>query len=266
MPKSVQHQLKLTKNLKFYEADKLKSKSKSKSSKTPTSAKKYEQMYLKPSSTFHQSTPSTCQTCKMEYIKGLEEDEKVHLKFHDFIVNGIQLKLNQKSSKDGNIYKFKWSDLSASQKMKINEVLFIVNKELGSASELSKSAQESCVFFVYLSEDSKVLGVLIAEPITSGYKAIHRSKTENDSVGLKENVEMDHQNPVKCLCGISRIWVHSHHRNKRIGSMLLESCCNNFIYGMILSPSDLAFTQPTDSGAKLASSFCKGSFNVYVEK
>jgi GNAT superfamily N-acetyltransferase len=54
------------------------------------------------------------------------------------------------------------------------------------------------------------------------------------------------------LLGISRIWTSPKHRRQGIASRLVACAAENFVYGMKLSEGQIAFSQPTDSGAYFA--------------
>ena len=54
------------------------------------------------------------------------------------------------------------------------------------------------------------------------------------------------------VVGVSRIWTSKAFRHKGIANNLLECVLNQFIYGMELEPQQVAFSQPTESGAALA--------------
>ncbi|KAJ9611656.1 hypothetical protein H2200_004840 [Cladophialophora chaetospira] len=54
------------------------------------------------------------------------------------------------------------------------------------------------------------------------------------------------------VVGVSRIWTSKAFRHKGIALNLLDCVTNQFIYGLELEPQQIAFSQPTDSGAALA--------------
>lgn len=54
------------------------------------------------------------------------------------------------------------------------------------------------------------------------------------------------------VVGVSRIWTSRAFRHKGIANNLLECVMNQFIYGMEIEPLQVAFSQPTESGAALA--------------
>ncbi|KIW10904.1 hypothetical protein PV08_10203 [Exophiala spinifera] len=54
------------------------------------------------------------------------------------------------------------------------------------------------------------------------------------------------------VVGVSRIWTSRAFRHKGIANNLLECVMSQFIYGMEIEPHQVAFSQPTESGAALA--------------
>ncbi|RVX75516.1 hypothetical protein B0A52_00869 [Exophiala mesophila] len=58
------------------------------------------------------------------------------------------------------------------------------------------------------------------------------------------------------VVGVSRIWTSRAFRHKGIASNLLECVMNQFIYGMEIEREQVAFSQPTESGAALARAWC----------
>ncbi|ETI26624.1 hypothetical protein G647_10385 [Cladophialophora carrionii CBS 160.54] len=69
------------------------------------------------------------------------------------------------------------------------------------------------------------------------------------------------------VVGVSRIWTSKAFRHKGIANNLLECVMNQFIYGLELEPLQLAFSQPTESGAALARAWFgeKDGWAVYRE-
>ncbi|RMD41555.1 hypothetical protein DV735_g3569, partial [Chaetothyriales sp. CBS 134920] len=60
------------------------------------------------------------------------------------------------------------------------------------------------------------------------------------------------QDTVPAIVGVSRIWTSRAFRRKGIANNLLECVMNKFIYGMDIEKTEMAFSQPTESGAALA--------------
>ena len=61
------------------------------------------------------------------------------------------------------------------------------------------------------------------------------------------------------VVGVSRIWTSKSFRRRGIADNLLECVMNQFIYGMAIEPTEVAFSQPTAMGTALAKAwFNKG--------
>lgn len=69
------------------------------------------------------------------------------------------------------------------------------------------------------------------------------------------------------VVGVSRIWTSKAFRHKGIANNLLECVTSQFIYGMELETHQVAFSQPTESGAGLARAWANEQYGwaVYRE-
>jgi N-acetyltransferase len=69
------------------------------------------------------------------------------------------------------------------------------------------------------------------------------------------------------LMGISRIWVSKQFRKKGLARTLLDCARGNFMYGLTVEKRQTAFSQPTESGGKLARRYfgCEAGWHVYME-
>jgi N-acetyltransferase len=54
------------------------------------------------------------------------------------------------------------------------------------------------------------------------------------------------------MLGISRIWTSNLFRKHGIATKLLEVARSQFLYGMTIKKEQVAFSQPTESGGRLA--------------
>ena len=136
--------------------------------------------------------------------------------------------------------------------------------------------------------DGKCVGVCLAERIGRAYKVLPGAKQEvpkmqlNDSDNDKDDTpkasEKDIQQPptptstspeqtstqsqdtaltlskqtYPAVVGVSRIWTSRTFRRKGIANNLLECVMNQFIYGMEIERTEVAFSQPTEMGTALA--------------
>lgn len=79
---------------------------------------------------------------------------------------------------------------------------------------------------------------------TNGTGDVHRSS----SVSVHDTLD-------PAIVGVSRIWTCGSARRRGIGMDLLDCVISNFIYGLDIPKEQIAFTQPTESGLRLAECF-----------
>lgn len=72
----------------------------------------------------------------------------------------------------------------------------------------------------------------------------------------------------QAIVGISRIWTSGASRRKGIALDLLDCVVSNYIYGMEIPKNQIAFSQPTESGKRLAQKFFEEdeTWHVYNER
>ena len=75
------------------------------------------------------------------------------------------------------------------------------------------------------------------------------------------------ETPKPAMLGISRIWTSKSHRQQAIATTLLNSARAHFLYGMTIDKEKVAFSQPTESGGRLAKKWFGREFNwlVYMD-
>ncbi|XP_073535243.1 N-acetyltransferase ESCO1 isoform X2 [Phyllobates terribilis] len=119
--------------------------------------------------------------------------------------------------------------------------------------------------------DGKIIMVLPDDPkyaLKKGYRVIEDITSENcdkDRI-ISERVKAwcCSTTPEPAICGVSRIWVFSMVRRKKIASRMLECLRNHFIYGSHLSKDEIAFSDPTPDGKLFATRYCgTGQFLIY---
>ena len=122
--------------------------------------------------------------------------------------------------------------------------------------------------FMYL-VDAKCAGFCLAEKINTAHRVessesgesrepnyVPLSKSSSISISAEADI---------ALIGISRIWTSRMFRNKGIATMLLDCVRSNFFYGMEVPKDLVAFSQPTESGGRLAVRWfeAKDGWHVY---
>ncbi|KIW43385.1 uncharacterized protein PV06_04494 [Exophiala oligosperma] len=92
----------------------------------------------------------------------------------------------------------------------------------------------------------------VASPTSSG---------PSSSISISEETHL-------AVVGVSRIWTSRAFRHKGIANNLLECVMSQFIYGMEIEPDQVAFSQPTESGAALARAWfgADDGWSVYREE
>ncbi|XP_072536401.1 uncharacterized protein esco1 isoform X2 [Salminus brasiliensis] len=213
----------------------------------------------------------TCNVCGMLYSPSTTEDETQHLLFHNQFISAVRY-VGWKKERilgeypDGKIILVLPDDPKYALK-KVEEIREMVDNDLGFQQVETKVPTQTKTF-LFISNDKKVAGCLIAEHIQEGYRVIEETVPEGSE---GEKVMFERQRawccstvPEPAVCGISRIWVFSMMRRRGIASRMIECLRNNFIYGSHLSKDEIAFSDPTPDGKLFATHYCGTSrFLVY---
>ncbi|NWR63618.1 ESCO1 acetyltransferase, partial [Bucorvus abyssinicus] len=214
----------------------------------------------------------SCNICGMLYTASNPEDETQHLLFHNQFISAVKY-VGWKKERilaeypDGKIIMVLPDDPKYALK-KVEEIREMVDNDLGfqQAPLMCYSRTKTLLF---ISNDKKVIGCLIAEHIQWGYRVIEEKVPEVSSENEKVIFERQKAwccstSPEPAICGISRIWVFSMMRRKKIASRMIECLRGNFIYGSYLSKEEIAFSDPTPDGKLFATQYCgTGQFLVY---
>jgi N-acetyltransferase len=196
----------------------------------------------------------------------------------------IRVETGSSSSTSGPFIAIIDAKSSSSERIKAKEVLNVVNTEL-SAAELedkelwgptgsiasslpttdtrekstsgAMTTQASRFQLLLYIDGNKCTGLCLAERIIKAYKIEPSSPTQptplqpSKQTHLSSSVSVTNIE-VPAVLGISRIWTSRQHRRKGIASALLQAAQCNFLFGMEISKSSVAFSQPTESGGALA--------------
>jgi hypothetical protein len=137
-----------------------------------------------------------------------------------------------------------------------------------------QSGRASDCFKVYLYiSGSKCVGACLAKRIEEAFPVVdedgasertgqvpadHPSSSSSISVGTV---------PEPALLGISRVWTSNLHRKQGIATRLLGAASSDFLYGMTITKESTAFSQPTESGGKLARKWFgrRTGWHVYID-
>ncbi|EER24361.1 hypothetical protein CPC735_057310 [Coccidioides posadasii C735 delta SOWgp] len=238
----------------------------------------------------------TCSGCGMEYVPSSPEDMALHKKFHDMNSNGIDLgKAFVRANASRWVYEAARFDegyvviidrkSSLPAKNQAKRVLEVVNKELSSPEiedsilwsqidtpkqfRKNGSKEEVDRFKVFLHmKDSKCVGLCLTERIweshlvkRDGEKPVKGSGERFDGSSITLSQEKQ-----PASVGISRVWTSSSSRRKGIAMDLLDCVVGNYFYGIEIPKSQVAFSQPTESGCRLMEAFFGPDEPWYVYK
>lgn len=256
--------------------------------KSPSSRKKLTQSTL----TFSSSNSLTkCTKCLMTYNASSPGDITQHKKYHDLHLNGrrwhstwgdIVSRMGVESSCDNHAtpsssdtkshclqtllkrndtnrimshqeeYIVMISPKKPNEVKSTLELMEIVNDELnaphdenGFWSQTNGWEGSRGKAFVYV-KNGKAVGVITVEDLTYTARGRWMIVESRDVVTTAiPDVKI----------GISRIWVCRNERGRGVATKLLECARKKTVYGSILEKWELAWSQPSDSGAKLATSY-----------
>lgn len=109
--------------------------------------------------------------------------------------------------------------------------------------------------FLYFDGDNCV-GLCLAEKIGAACRVVDPQAERHDEQKVNPVSE---SSSISCsttadvaLLGISRLWTSKSHRGRGIAIDLLDCARGNFFYGMEVPKNLVAFSQPTESGGRLA--------------
>lgn len=232
----------------------------------------------------------SCPGCAMEYIPSNAEDAALHKKFHEMNTTGIDLgKAFVKANASRWVYEATRFDegyvvivdrkATPTAKNQAKKVLEVVRRELSSPEiedevlwsqteppghlQRNGSIEKVDRYKVFLHmKDSRCVGLCLTERIWES-RPVQISEKNSDQNGSSITAG---QETHPALVGVSRIWTSESSRRKGIAMDLLDCVVSNFIYGMEISKDQIAFSQPTESGKRLAQSFFgSDEWHVYNE-
>lgn len=210
-----------------------------------------------------------CTKCGMTYSPSLIDDATTHKNYHELHLKGKKWSANWGSEVSLSFYDDEMLPTPPSSSYKVGmsrnkddhivmirsdhptevrntiSILDIVNDELHAPrneNEFWCRPNSDGKAFIYIKED-RAVGVLTVELLTPERCRwmVYEDRTIVNSVHPR------------FIIGISRIWVCRTQRNRGIGTRLLEAARMNTIYGRMIEKWEMAWSQPTDSGGKLAS-------------
>ena len=234
----------------------------------------------------------TCAQCGMEYVPTNSEDAALHHDFHHMDDTGIEVGpvlmrdpatrlIAPKKGTLGHNEAVLMVDRRSSvgTRKKIKKILDVVNTELSAPqiddealwgsinpgrrmsskrkirNEPVEDVEAQFKAFIYLTGD-KCIGVCLVQKISLGYKVVEPSVDEckhmdNSARAQSSSISITNT-PEAALLGVTRIWTSRSFRRRGIAEILLDCARRHFFYGLEVTKDLVAFSQPTESGAKLA--------------
>ncbi|XP_064606237.1 N-acetyltransferase ESCO2-like [Liolophura sinensis] len=210
-----------------------------------------------------------CDVCCMVYTVGESADEAMHAKFHQNLITALRFPgwkkervLQDYDDDGGRVLMVLPGDPKYAMR-KVEDINQIMAQELG-FSDTMISSHPSYKVFLYISDEKRVVGCCVAEPISQGYRVILDSQPGSASSQPGHRPWCSETTPSPAMVGISRIWVYSQKRRQGVATKLLECVRHWFEYGVIISKDMMAFSDPTPDGRQLGARYTgKESFLVY---
>lgn len=267
--------------------------------KKPSKPAKFTQMTLD----LGQRIDKTCWICGMNYRPSNSEDYRLHQKFHshrdilDFrmltqtlLKSFMEENCVWRGNQDACIVEVRQGDSNTKKKF-AETALDMVEEELGGVGipkeELWNLTNGSTgdgdighryKIYLYIS-GNKCVGVCLVQRVKRArrvmppYTALERDcvpriEVERNGRSPKGDGAIricDEESPA--MLGISRIWTSSGSRRQGIARRLLDCAIENFEFAISIPKDKVAFSQPTDSGAKLARAWFgkENGWLVYAE-
>ena len=223
-----------------------------------------------------------CRTCGMEYIPSVKEDARLHKEYCGMNSGGIDM--GKALLKDKSVKKIRSKEVlddekeavvvvdeksSLGARHKAQKVFDVVNAELsaavlvdgalwsgtdGESGGKQKNTERSKVFLHLVGD--RCVGFCLAEKISQAYRVVSQEtgrQQDNSISPTRKSSSVSHSTTAEVvLLGISRIWASKAHRGHGLATNLLECARSNFFYGVEVPRHLVAFSQPTESGGKLA--------------
>uniref|UniRef100_F6WCQ3 Establishment of sister chromatid cohesion N-acetyltransferase 2 n=2 Tax=Monodelphis domestica TaxID=13616 RepID=F6WCQ3_MONDO len=210
-----------------------------------------------------------CKSCGM-YTAASPEDEEQHAHCHQRFLEGVKYVGWKKEHIvaefwDGKIILVLPGDPKYAIR-KAEDVCELVDNELG-FKQVIPNCPSKIKTFLYISDEKKVIGCLIAEKIKQAFRVLSEPSSPDSPNHQMFDNQRDWQcssTPEPALCDISRIWVFSLMRRKGIARRLVDTVRNWFMFGCFLSTNEIAFSDPTPDGKAFATKYCNTpNFLVY---
>lgn len=208
-----------------------------------------------------------CRDCGMRYTRGNTTEIELHDTYHSITIFGIEWnhKMTQlvKSLEkiDGlEILRVDSTTISSYVGRKVEEVHALLHSSLN-APNFTESVKNTAKTYLAI-ENNRIVASAVTTPMSFAYR-IDISRMCLEGVQLDDHqlnsisVKKDQRENIKV--GIHRILVLPAYRKRGIAMLLLNNIAASEVYGNTLTSDDIAFSQPTSDGARLAYKWSKRS-------
>ncbi|BGP31124.1 hypothetical protein JCM10296v2_002888 [Rhodotorula toruloides] len=250
---------------------------------------KYEQLYLDPFHTAGHATLS-CTTCALSYAR-TPEDMAFHAKHHKKVVSGcdwiagddakgctiVEEAVDWGEKHGGKVVMVDYPLADAVTKRKLKDVLETVDTQLSSTSLTPDQLAQSKIF-LFVTPQRKITACAVVQRITVAHQIVSTEAKDDVGDDKKDLLRFgEDQGAIFCsptpsptLLGVQRIWTSTSARRRGLASLILDHVAAKYIYGSPIPRErrvdDVAFSQPTGKGQKLARAWTGSArFKVFVD-
>ena len=193
----------------------------------------------------------------MLYVHGVEEDLKEHetickdyregVAFHFKNCRVVQQPHPQPYKHSSShpaaadqIVEIRPSD-SCALRQKVAACQGIVDQELGFVAEPTTTPRPKTTF-LYIRQ-KRILGLAAVEILHHAYPLV---------VGDEQQQQQRSNHPVQAMMGVYKLWTHSKARRQGVATRLIDAARQQMVYGILVPPSMVAFSSPTQAGTNFA--------------
>jgi N-acetyltransferase len=203
---------------------------------------------------------TTCKECGMSFMPTYSLDVKLHAKFHAKSVDGRDWSLDWGSLVkfpahvakviEGYIVVKVTPSSRVAAKKATQDMIHLVNTELSAPPEnptwKNGPAGAGAAYLYVCKKNKKAVGVLVVERVSRGRPMV----VSTSEILPPDTMAIHARLPV--VMGVSRIFTVRNYRRMGISTALLDIARYDFIFGLRSQKLQVAWSQPSASGAKLA--------------
>ncbi|KAK9370903.1 ESCO1/2 acetyl-transferase-domain-containing protein [Lipomyces kononenkoae] len=245
------------------------------------------QTYLSLSNKPHRTT---CPQCGMSYDTISPDDTRMHSRFHARAIGGVDVTIPRNCTplatvhlagpgqadtnttttrRKASIYKFTVRDLSRSTpvlrsvKTGVDATLRLCNSELSAPDERLSSLVHRTDATIFLCVASRRTNENKTPDVDSGVCGTHvivgLCLVERAEQGYFMSVDtgrLVRQSQAKMIMGISRLYTVHSARRTGVAQAMLDAARRNFVYGLEIGRDSVGWSQPSESGCRVATRWC----------